>query len=218
MHYTSNETIHGIQFDEPPESGDAPLVADMSSDFISRPVDVPRYGMIYACAQKNAGVAGLAVVIIRRDLLERGKGRLPVYLDYSKHAAEESMANTPPTFAIYVAGLVCKWLQDEIGGLDRIEKINRHKASILYDAIDSGDGFYRGHARPEFRSMMNVVFRTPSEELDKQFADQASSAGLSTLKGHRSLGGLRASIYNAMPVAGVEALAQFMKDFAARNG
>ncbi len=218
LHYTSNETIHGVQFASPPDSGDAPLVADMSSDILSRPVDVSRHGLIYACAQKNAGVAGLTVVVIRRDLLERSAGRLPTYMDYSKHAEAESMANTPPTFAIYVSGLISRWIEDEIGGLEKMDRINHDKAATLYKLIDSSDGFYCGHARPEVRSMMNVVFRTPSEELDKRFADEANDAGMSTLKGHRSLGGLRASIYNAMPVAGVEALAQFMNEFARKNG
>jgi phosphoserine aminotransferase len=217
-HYTSNETIHGIQFHDIPKAGDAPLVCDMSSDMLCRPVDVSRYGLIYACAQKNCGIAGLTIVIIRRDLMERNAGRLPTYLDYSKHAAEESMANTPPTFAIYVSGLVFQWLSGEIGGLESMRRMNEQKAAILYQAIDSSGGFYRGHASPANRSIMNVVFRTPSEESEKAFLDAASRAGMTQLKGHRSLGGIRASIYNAMPVAGVETLAQFMTDFARKNG
>ena len=217
VHYTSNETIHGIQFHGIPEVGNAPLVCDMSSDMLCRPVDVSRYGLIYACAQKNCGIAGLTIVIIRRDLMERRSGQLPTYLDYSKHAAEESMANTPPTFAIYVSGLVFQWLANEVGGLEAMRKINERKSAILYEAIDNSGGFYRGHANPSNRSIMNVVFRTPSEESDKAFLDAASRAGMTQLKGHRSLGGIRASIYNAMPVAGVETLAQFMTDFARKN-
>ncbi len=218
LHYTSNETIQGVQFPAVPEAGQTPLVSDMSSDILSRPVDVSRFGLIYACAQKNSGIAGLTVVIIRRDLLERAANRLPTYLDYSQHAAAGSMANTPPTFAIYISGLVSKWLQEDIGGLENMQRLNRQKADTLYDIIDSHSGFYQGHALKPSRSMMNVVFRTPSEDLDKQFVDQAAKAGMTTLKGHRSLGGIRASIYNAMPLAGVEALAQFMNDFAQRNG
>jgi phosphoserine aminotransferase len=218
VHYTSNETIQGVQFHAIPDVGDRPLVCDMSSDILCRPVDVSRFGLIYACAQKNSGVAGLTVVIIRRDLLERSVGRLPTYLDYSKHAAEESMANTPPTFAIYVSGLVCKWLQDEIGGLDAMKRLNEQKAALLYDVIDAHSGFYRGHADVPVRSVMNVVFATPDEATDKVFLEQAGQAGMSTLKGHRSVGGIRASIYNAMPLAGVEALSQFMTDFARKHG
>ncbi len=218
VHYTSNETIHGIQFHNVVAAGDRPLVCDMSSDILCRPVDVSRFGLIYACAQKNSGVAGLTVVIIRRDLLPRSAGRLPTYLDYNKHAAEESMANTPPTFAIYVSGLICKWLQEEIGGLEAMQRINEQKAALLYNVIDAHGGFYHGHAGRSVRSIMNVAFKTPDEATDKAFLDQAGKAGMTTLKGHRSLGGIRASIYNAMPVAGVEALAQFMNDFCKKNG
>ncbi len=218
MHYTSNETIQGVQFQSIPDSGGVPLVADMSSDILSRPVDVSRFGLIYACAQKNSGVSGLTVVIIHRDLLTRSANRLPTYLDYAKHAGAGSMVNTPPTFAIYISGLVCKWLQEEIGGLENMEQQNRQKAGLLYGVIDEHSGFYQGHAANPARSMMNVVFRTPGEDLDQQFIEQAAEAGMTTLKGHRSLGGIRASVYNAMPLAGVEALAQFMTDFAQRNG
>lgn len=218
LHYTSNETIHGVQFRDPPDSGGAPLVSDMSSDILSRPVDVSRFGLIYACAQKNSGVSGLTVVIIRRDLLERSADRLPTYLDYSKHAAAGSMANTPPTFAIYVSGLICKWIEEEIGGLENMQQRNEHKAGILYDIIDRYGNFYQGHASPDSRSLMNVVFRTPDAETDKAFVDEAAGAGMTTLKGHRSVGGIRASIYNAMPLAGVEDLAGFMTEFAERRG
>ena len=217
LHLTSNETIHGVQFRQLPETS-VPIVADMSSDILSRPLNVSDYGLIYACAQKNAGVAGLATIVIRKDLMARGADRLPKYLDYSKHAAAHSMANTPPTFAIYVTGLVCRWIQEDIGGLEKMQELNEHKASILYDLIDQQADFYRPHARESDRSMMNVVFTTPSELLDKQFVSEAAAAGMITLKGHRSLGGIRASIYNAMPIDGVNALAEFMKDFSQKNG
>lgn len=218
VHYTSNETIHGVQFHRVPNADAAPLVCDMSSDILSRPVDVSRYGLIYACAQKNSGISGLTVVVIRKDLMERCGDRLPTYLNYRKHAEADSMANTPPTFAIYVSGLVCQWLADDVGGLKRMQEINGKKAALLYDVIDRHSGFYQGHARKEDRSIMNVVFRTPDEAIDKAFLSGAAEAGMTTLKGHRSLGGIRASIYNAMPVAGVEALAQFMDDFANARG
>ncbi len=218
VHSTSNETIHGVQFREGPDTGGAPLVSDMSSDILCRPVDVSRYGLIYACAQKNSGIAGLTVVVIRRDLLDRCDDRLPLYFNYAKHVAGDSMVNTPPTFAVYVLGLVCRWLQEEIGGLENMHSINNEKSSILYDMIDNSGGFFRGHARQQDRSIMNVVFTTPNEGLDKQFLDEAAKANMITLKGHRSLGGIRASIYNAMPLEGVETLAAFMKDFASRNG
>ena len=217
LHYTSNETIHGLQFKTEPESGDIPLVADMSSDVLCRPLDISKYGMIYACAQKNSGVAGLTVIVLRKDLMERCGDRLPTYLNYSKHATANSMANTPPTFAIYVLGLVCKWLQDDIGGLEKIYAMNQHKSSLLYDVIDSSNGFYKGHTSIEDRSIMNVVFNTNSDEITQRFLESAAKANMTTLKGHRSLGGIRASIYNAMPTEGVECLAQFMKDFAQSN-
>jgi phosphoserine aminotransferase len=217
-HLTSNETIQGVQFQQLPEIGNVPLVADKSSDMFSEPIDVSRYGLIYACAQKNAGIAGVTVVVMDKSLLERCDERLPSYLDYSKHSEAGSRFNTPPTFAIYVTGLVCKWLEEEIGGLEAMAELNRAKAKRLYDTIDHSDGFYSGHAVTEDRSIMNVVFRTQNEDLDDQFLKQAAAAGMTTLKGHRSLGGIRASIYNAMPMDGVETLAQFMTDFAQRNG
>lgn len=217
LHFTSNETIHGVQFSNEPDSNGAPLVADMSSDIMCRPVDVSKYGLIYACAQKNSGVAGVTVIVMRKDLLERSSDRLPLYLNYAEHAAADSMKNTPPTFAIYVMGLVCKWLQEEIGGLEKMKALNEQKSNLLYDIVDDGD-FYSGHAALADRSIMNVVFTTPSAELDQKFIAQAADNNMTTLKGHRSLGGIRASIYNAMPVEGVQCLAQFMKDFAAANG
>ena len=217
-HYTSNETIHGVQFQQPPLTGDTPLVVDQSSDFLSQPVDVGQFGLIYACAQKNCGIAGVTSLIIRRDLLERSEGRLSRYLDYAQHAKGGSMLNTPPTFAVYVTGLVCKWIEETIGGLEAMRRINREKANFLYKLIDQSDGFYSGHAEPESRSLMNVVFRLPTPEMDAQFVAEANEQGMTGLNGHRSVGGIRASIYNAMPMEGVESLVNFMKDFAQRNG
>ena len=217
LHYTSNETIFGVEYNEIPVVGDVPLVCDMSSDFLSRPVDVSRYGLIYAGAQKNAGPAGATIVIVREDLLERSQKSLPSTLNYKNVADKESMLNTPPCFSIYICGLVFKWLMNEVGGLEKIFEVNKAKAKILYDAIDSSDGYYRGHAEPESRSLMNVTFRLPSEELEKKFAKEATAAGLDGLKGHRSVGGMRASIYNAFPDEGVTALVKFMQEFANHN-
>ncbi len=216
-HLTSNETIHGVQFRELPNAG-SPLVVDKSSDMFAEPIDVSKYGMIYACAQKNAGIAGVNVIIIDKKLLDRCDDRLPSYLDYSKHSKAGSRFNTPPTFAIYVTGLVCKWLQEEMGGLANVAKFNDAKAKLLYDTVDNSDGFYQGHANVADRSKMNVVFKLKSDESDAKFLEQAANAGMTTLKGHRSLGGIRASIYNAMPMEGVESLVEFMKDFAQKNG
>ncbi len=213
LHFTSNETIFGVEFQEEPVAGDLPLVCDMSSDFISRPVDVSRYGLIYAGAQKNAGPAGTTIVIVREDLLGKAPASTPAMLDYQNLAKNGSMYNTPPCFSIYICGLVFKWLRHEIGGLDKVLALNREKAQILYDAIDSSDGYYRGHAQKDCRSLMNVTFRLPSEDLEKRFIKEATAAGLDGLKGHRSVGGLRASIYNAFPRAGVEKLVDFMEDF-----
>jgi phosphoserine aminotransferase len=217
VHFTSNETIFGVEFDEEPVTGDVPLVCDMSSDFISRPIDVTKYDVIYAGAQKNAGPSGATIVIIRDDLLERVPDGLPAMLDYRNLAKSGSMYNTPPCFAIYVCGLVFKWLLNEIGGLEKIHEMNKEKARILYDAIDASDGYYRGHAEKDCRSLMNVTFRLPNEELEKKFAKEATAAGLDGLKGHRSVGGMRASIYNAFPKAGVEKLVEFMNEFQKNN-
>lgn len=216
LHFTSNETIFGVEFQQEPAAGNVPLVCDMSSNFISRPVDVSKYGLIYAGAQKNAGPAGATIVIIREDLLERIPAGLPSMLDYAVLAKNGSMYNTPPCFSIYICGLVFKWLRSEIGGLERIEALNREKAGMLYDAIDSSNGYYRGHAEKDCRSLMNVTFRLPSEELEKKFIKEATAAGLDGLKGHRSVGGLRASIYNAFPKAGIGKLVEFMADFQKR--
>lgn len=217
LHVTSNETIQGVQFQEDFAWGDVPVVSDMSSDFLSRPVDVSRYGLIYACAQKNAGLSGLTVVIIRDDLLERSKDDLPGYLNYRSHAEANSLWNTPPTFGIYLFGLVAKWLEEEIGGLEAMQAQNRSQAKRLYDAIDASDGFYQGHAQPASRSLMNVTFRLPDDDLQNQFLREAAEHQLDALKGHRSVGGIRASIYNAMTDAGVDALRQFMDDFRDRH-
>ncbi|QQS48658.1 MAG: 3-phosphoserine/phosphohydroxythreonine transaminase [Acidobacteriota bacterium] len=217
LHFTSNETIFGVEFEDEPGTGDVPLVCDMSSDFISRPTDISKYGLIYAGAQKNAGPSGATMVIIREDLLDRVPDNLPAMLDYRNLAKSGSMYNTPPCYSIYICGLVFKWLIEEIGGLDKIAALNREKAAILYDAIDASDGYYRGHAEKDCRSLMNVTFRLPGEELENKFVKEATAAGLDGLKGHRSVGGLRASIYNAFPQEGVVRLVEFMSDFRKSN-
>ncbi|MFO7901528.1 MAG: 3-phosphoserine/phosphohydroxythreonine transaminase [Planctomycetota bacterium] len=217
VHMTSNETIEGVQFATEPQVGNAPLVCDASSDFLSRPIPVERYGIIYACAQKNVGPAGVTVVVIRKDLLERCQDTLPSYLNYAQHAKANSMFNTPPTFVVYMVGLVAKWLRGEIGGLAAMSEINHRKAALLYEVIDESNQFYRGHANRDSRSVMNVTFRLPTEELEAEFVAQAARRGLTTLKGHRSVGGIRASIYNAMPMAGVEKLRDYMREFLKNN-
>ena len=213
VHITSNETIQGVQFRNVPETRGVPLVADLSSDFLSRPVPVEKYGLIYACAQKNAGISGVTVVIIRDDLLAGVPDGLPTMLDYKLQAKNDSLYNTPPTFAIYILLLIGRWLRGEIGGLGRMAEINAEKAGLLYDVLDGSQGFYRGHAQPDCRSHMNVTWRLPSEELEQTFVKQAQSRNLFELKGHRSVGGIRASIYNAMPIEGVRNLRDFMLDF-----
>ena len=218
LYYCSNETIQGVQFPEEPACpADVPLVCDASSDFLCRPLDVNKYGLIYACAQKNAGPAGVTVVVIRKDLLERGSDSLPGYMLYNNHAKADSEWNTPPTFSIYVLGKVAKWVASEVGGLEAMEKVNRAKSALLYNAIDGSNGFYTGHAQSPCRSIMNATFTLPNDELQAQFLAEAAANDLVNLKGHRSVGGIRASIYNAMPTEGVQALADFMKDFAAKN-
>jgi phosphoserine aminotransferase len=214
----SNETIQGVQFQSEPDVGSVPLVCDSSSDFLYRPLPVSKYGLIYACAQKNAGPAGVTAVIIRDDVLARSPDDLHGYLSYKNHAKEDSLFNTPPTFAIYLMKLVLEWLKDEIGGLAQMHVLNQKKAQVLYDVIDGSGGFYRGHAQPDCRSLMNVTFRLPSEELEKTFVKEGEERDLDGLKGHRSVGGIRASIYNAMPMDGVEALATFMREFKAKRG
>ena len=214
VHFTSNETIQGVQFPTEPVVGEVPLVCDASSDFLHKPIDVAKYGLIYACAQKNAGPAGLTVVIVRKDLLERSSDDLPGYLNYKTHAEAGSMWNTPPTFAVYALKLITEWLRDDIGGLAKMHEQNLRKAALLYEVLDAHADFYQGHALPECRSLMNVTFRLPADELTAEFVSTAKEHQLTDLKGHRSVGGIRASIYNSMPVAGVEALRDFMQDFA----
>jgi phosphoserine aminotransferase len=216
VHITSNETIEGVQWKREPNVGDVPLVCDASSDILSREIDVTKYGLIYAGAQKNMGPSGVTLVIIRDDLLQRIPENLPTMLDYRIHVQNKSLYNTPNTWGVYIMGLVCKWLQNG-GGIAGMEQQNDQKAQLVYDAIDATD-FYRGHADVDCRSTMNVTFRLPAEELDKKFVAEATAQGLDGLKGHRSVGGIRASIYNAFPRAGVDALVSFMKDFERRNG
>jgi phosphoserine aminotransferase len=216
VHFTSNETIEGVEFKSEPEVGEVPLVCDASSDIMSRPIDVRRYALIYAGAQKNLGPSGVTVVILRDDLLGRIPDGLHTMLDYRTHAENDSLYNTPNTWGIYILNLVCKWAKDA-DGLAAIHRANEEKAKLIYDQIDATD-FYRGHAAPESRSLMNVTWRLPSEELEKQFVREATEARLDGLKGHRSVGGIRASIYNAFPRAGCEALASFMRDFARKHG
>lgn len=218
LYYCSNETIQGVQFQSEPETpSDVPLVSDASSDFLCRPLDINKYGLLYACAQKNAGPAGVTVVIIRRDLLQRSGDQLPGYLNYNNHVAADSEWNTPPTFAIYVLGKVARWLSSDIGGLGEMEKINREKSQWIYDVIDGSNGFYTGHAKPDARSTMNVTFTLPNDELQSAFLSGAAENDLVNLKGHRSVGGIRASVYNALPSEGAKALAEFMSDFASKN-
>lgn len=213
VHVTSNETIQGVQWNRDPIVGEVPLVSDCSSDFLSRPIDVAAYGLIYACAQKNAGIAGVTAVILRKDLLERSRDDLPTMLDYRTYSKNGSRPNTPPVFAIYILGLVCRWIRDSIGGLAAMKLHNTTKANVLYDLLDASHGFYAGHSHRDCRSQMNVTFRLPTEELEKKFIVQATERGLIDLKGHRSVGGIRASIYNAMPIEGVTALRDFMSAF-----
>lgn len=217
VHMTTNNTIFGTEWHLEPEVGMVPLVADASSDIFSRPVDVSKYALIYAGAQKNLGPAGVTLVIFREDLLERSPKGLPTMLDYNTHAQNNSLYNTPAVFAIYLVRLVAKWMLAE-GGLEAIGRRNEEKAKLLYESLDSSGGFYRPHAHPRSRSNMNVTFRLPSEDLEKRFVADAGKQGFSGLKGHRSVGGIRASIYNAFPKRGVEALVGFMKDFASKNG
>ena len=216
VHYTPNETIGGVEFHWIPDVGDLPLVADMSSTILSRPIDVSRYGVIYAGAQKNIGPAGLTVVIVRDDLIGQPVAGQPVMFDYATHAKNDSMYNTPPTYGWYLAGLVFAWLKDN-GGLSAMAQVNHRKAKKLYDAIDES-AFYSNPVDPDCRSWMNVPFTLANPELDGAFLEEAKQAGLVTLKGHRSVGGMRASIYNAMPEEGVDTLVDFMADFEKRNG
>lgn len=216
VHMTANNTIFGTEWKTEPDVDGIPLVSDASSNIFSKPIDLSRYGLVYAGAQKNLGIAGLTLVIIREDLLGLNSATLPAMLDYDTHARAKSAHNTPPVFAVYVLGLVIRWILEQ-GGLETMARRNSEKARLVYDVVDSSE-FYRGHAVPHDRSSMNVTFRLPTEELEQQFASAAANEGLMELKGHRSVGGIRASMYNAFPLAGVEALASFMRDFQQTHG
>lgn len=216
VHYTSNETIDGVEFKYDLDAGDIPVVCDACSNILSKPIDVEKYAMIYAGAQKNIGPSGVTVVIIRDDMLARIPSGLHPLFDYRTLAANDSMVNTPNTWGIYLIGLVCEWLQQH-GGLAEVQKKNEAKAKLLYDAIDSSDGFYRGRAERSARSTMNVTFNLPSAELELLFAEEAGKNGMNGLAGHRTSGGIRASIYNAFPVEGIHELTGFMSEFAAQN-
>ena len=217
LHITTNNTIFGTQFKKYPDlPTDVPLFADMSSDIMSKPINVKKFGLIYAGAQKNIGPAGVTMVLIRKDLEERILPNLPTMLSYKTHIDKDSMHNTPPTFPIYIVGLVMKWIEQK-GGLTAIEKINEEKAAYIYDAIDNSNGYYKGTVARDSRSLMNVTFRLPSEELEAKFISEASANKMSGLKGHRSVGGCRASIYNALPMEATKTLAKFMQDFQSKN-
>ena len=215
-HLTSNNTIYGTQWKEFPNTGNVPLIADMSSDILSRPIDVNQFGLIYAGAQKNLGPSGVTVVIVRKDLLEKANPDIPTMLQYGIHAKNNSLYNTPPTFGIYLLGEVLGWVQ-EIGGIEEITRRNEAKAKLIYDAIDASEGFYYGHAEPASRSLMNITFRLKDEELEKQFLAEAKKEGFVGLNGHRSVGGCRASTYNAVPYEACQALSQFMIQFQAKH-
>lgn len=216
VHITTNETIEGVEWKREPETGGVPLIADASSDILSHEIPVDKYSLIYAGAQKNMGPSGVTLVIMREDLLSRIPDGLHTMLDYRTHVENNSLYNTPNTWGIYIISLVCKWILAK-GGLGAMERENETKAKLLYDAIDASD-FYRGHADEDARSLMNVTYRLPNEELEKKFCSEATEQGLDGLKGHRSVGGIRASIYNAFPLAGMEALVSFMQEFERRNG
>jgi phosphoserine aminotransferase len=216
-YFTSNETIQGVQYPTEPEVGNVPLISDFSSDIFCRPIDIKKYGLIYACAQKNAGPAGVTVVIIRDDLVAKSPANLPSLLNYKVFAEGKSLLNTPPTFSIYMVKLVTDWLLKDIGGLEKMAELNNKKAALLYDAIAQSGGFYSAHAEADCRSIMNVPFRLAKPELEDAFLKGAAAQDLCELKGHRSVGGCRASIYNAMPIEGVQKLRDFMLDFAKKN-
>ncbi len=217
VHFTANNTIKGTQWPAFPDAGSVPLVSDMSSDFMSRNFDVSPFGLIYAGAQKNIGPAGTCMVIIRKDMLDRVPNNLPTMLKYTTHAEKNSMFNTPPCFSVYIIDLALKWLEETIGGLDNMEKINREKGALIYDFIDRSD-FYKGTAEKDSRSLMNVTFRLPTEELEKQFVAEALQNRMGGLKGHRSVGGCRASIYNATSLEAVKAVTEFMAAFEKKMG
>ena len=215
LHVCFNNTIYGTEFHYVPETGNVPLFADMSSDMLSRPVDFKKFSLIYAGVQKNLGPAGVVIVVAKKNFIEKSSDALPTMLRYDTFYKKNSLYNTPPAFSIYIVGKVAAWIKN-CGGLEEMQRRNSVKAKILYDAIDSSDGFYRGHAEKNSRSFMNVTFRLPNEDLEKKFVAEALEKNISGVKGHRSVGGMRASIYNAMPVEGVEALADFMNDFRRR--
>lgn len=217
VHLTTNNTIYGTQWRRLPETGDNLLIADMSSDIMSRPIDVDRFALIYAGAQKNLGPSGVTVVLIREDWLERAPKTLPVMMRYATHAKNSSLYNTPPVFGVYMLNLVLGWIEQQ-GGVAAMAEHNTRKADVVYAAIDGSAGFYRGHAAPDSRSQMNVTFRLPEEELEKQFLAEALTAGMVGLPGHRSVGGVRASLYNAQTLEACTALADFMTNFARRHG
>jgi phosphoserine aminotransferase len=217
VHYTSNETIEGVEFKYDLDGGGIPVVCDASSNILSKPIDVEKHAIIYCGAQKNIGPSGVTLVIVRDDMIAKVPENQHAMLDYRAIAENDSMLNTPNTWGIYIISLVCEWLKN-LGGVAAMEQRNVNKARILYDAIDSSDGYYRGHADLAARSLMNVTYRLPSEDLEKQFCTEATALGLDGLKGHRSVGGIRASIYNAFPKDGVERLVEFMKDFSDRHG
>ncbi|NJM06825.1 3-phosphoserine/phosphohydroxythreonine transaminase [Candidatus Gracilibacteria bacterium] len=216
VHITTNETVQGVQWHALPALGTAPLVADMSSDILARPLDARAFALLYAGAQKNIGPAGVTVVAVRTKWLEEANAEIPVALRYKTFASNNSLYNTPPVFAVYMLDLVLEWIEKQ--GLDVVGERNAHKAQLIYDAIDASGGFYRGHAVRSARSLMNVTFRLPEEQLEKQFVAEAEAAGMVGLAGHRSIGGVRASLYNALEIASCQALAQFMADFLQRNG
>jgi len=217
VHFTSNNTIFGTQWHKEPEVGNVPLVCDASSDILHKKIDVKKYGLIYGGAQKNMGPAGVTLVIIRKDLVERSQDSLHTMLNYKIHVENDSLYNTPTTFGIYIIMLVTRWLT-KLGGLDKMYEINKHKADLVYKCIDESGGFYKGHAEKDSRSLMNLTFNLATPEMEKKLIDEATKAGFNGLKGHRSVGGLRASIYNAFPTKGVEDLVSFMKDFQKKNG
>lgn len=217
VHFTSNNTIYGTEWHKEPEVGSVPLVCDASSDILHKKIDVNKYALVYAGAQKNIGPSGVTLVIIRKDMLERSSDSLHTMLNYKIHVENNSLYNTPNTFGIYIIVLVTRWLKG-LGGLDGMYKINKEKADILYKCIDESGGYYNGHADKESRSLMNITFNLATEELEKKLVSEATAAGFDGLKGHRSVGGLRASIYNAFPKKGVEDLVSFMKDFQRKNG
>ncbi len=216
VHLTSNETIGGVQFKQFPDTGDIPLIVDMSSDILSRPLDMSQFGMIYAGAQKNLGPSGVTVVIAREELVNNSPKHIPTIFRYDTHLSNGSLYNTPPSFAIYMVNEVLKWIEEK-GGLEGVERLNEQKANLIYDAIDNSNGFYKGAAHTDSRSHMNITFRLETEELEKAFIKASEQAGFVGLKGHRSVGGLRASIYNAVPYESCKALVEFMQDFQKKH-